>query len=234
MKRRLLFIAVMIAIVESVLAQRTPTLSLGLQGAQPIGEFANVYNGVPFGLSGNLLIPVNRLMPIEFGGAFTWNSMGSKSEEISVYIGTDEMGDAIYENGTLYLNSNANRFAMVGRLRPFNGMIQPYGDLSAGIETFRTKTTINVISDNTGYSEGNNAQTQQFDMTVFYSWAAGMRIRMTNHLFLDMRFENLVGGSATYVDGESVVITSEEEISFNTKTSKTDKYTYTLGLSVSF
>jgi opacity protein-like surface antigen len=134
----------------------------------------------------------------------------------------------------LYLNSNANRFAMVGRLRPFNGMIQPYGDLSAGIETFRTKTTINVISDNTGYSEGNNAQTQQFDMTVFYSWAAGMRIRMTNHLFLDMRFENLVGGSATYVDGESVVITSEEEISFNTKTSKTDKYTYTLGLSVSF
>jgi hypothetical protein len=31
-----------------------------------------------------------------------------------------------------------------------------------------------------------------------------------------------------------VVITSEEEISFDTKTSKTDKYTYTLGVTLGF
>lgn len=234
MKKRLSLILVMIALIGSAIAQRTPTLSIGLQGAQPIGEFAKVYNGVPFGVSGSLVAPLNRAMPFELGVAYSWNSMGSKNQDISVYIGTDEDGDDIYENGTLYMNSNANRFALVGRLRPFNGLIQPYGDLTAGLETFRTKTTIDVITDNTGYSEGNNAQTQQFDLTTYYGWAAGLRIRLNNHLFLDMRFENLVGGPATYVDSGSVVITSEEEISFDTKTSKTDKYTYTLGVTLGF
>jgi hypothetical protein len=234
MKKRLSLLVAMTVLIASAIAQRRPTLSIGLQGAQPIGEFAKVYNGVPFGLSGQLLVPLNRNMPFELGVSYSWNSMGSKNQDISVYIGTDEDGDDIYQNGTLYMNSNANLFALVGSLRPFNGVLQPYGDLTAGVETFRTKTTIDVITDNTGYSEGNNAQTQEFDMTTYYGWAAGMRIRLNTHLFLDMRFENLAGGAATYVDSDSVVITSQEEISFDTKTSKTDKYTYTLGITLGF
>lgn len=234
MKKRLSLILAMIALIGSAIAQRTPSLSFGLQGAQPIGEFATVYKGVPLGVSGNFVVPINRVMPFELGVAYSWNSMGSKNQDISVFIGTDEDGDDIYQDGSLYMNSNANRFALVGRLRPFNGLIQPYGDLTAGLETFRTKTTIDVITDNTGYSEGNNAQTQQFDLTTYYGWAAGMRVRLSKKLFLDMRFENLVGGPATYVDSDSVVITSEEEISFDTKTSKTDKYTYTLGVTLGF
>jgi hypothetical protein len=234
MKKIIYLIVLITALQNTLFAQRTPTLSFGLQGAQPIGEFAKVYDGVPFGVNGNFVIPIDRNVPFELGIAYSWNSMGSKNKDISVYVGTDEAGDDIYENGTLYMNSNANRFALVGRLRPFNGILQPYGDLTAGLETFRTKTTIDLVTDNTGYSTGNNAQTQQFDMTTYYGWAAGMRIRLSTHLFLDMRFENLSGGTATYVDSESVVITSEDEVSFDTKTSKTDKYTYTLGIALGF
>ena len=215
-------------------AQRKPGLTLGLQVAQPLGEFASIYDDVPVGLAGQFVSPINRVMPIEFGIGYSWNSMGNKSQDVSVFVGTDELGDDIYEEGTLYMNSNSNRFNVVGRFRPINGKLQPYGDVTAGIETFRTKTTINLVTDNTGYSSGNNAETQQFDLTSYYGWAAGLRIRLSTNLFLDMRFENLIGGTATYVDTDSVVINGESDIQFDTKTSKTDKYTYQLGLTFDF
>jgi hypothetical protein len=215
-------------------AQRNTTFSVGFQAAQPIGEFGQIYNGTPIGVSGNLMRPLSAVMPMELGIGYSWNSMGTSSTDVSVFIGTDEAGDDIYENGRLHLNSNSNRFQMLGRLRPFNGMIQPYGDLVAGVETFRTKTTIDIVTNTTGYSSGNNAETQQFDATAYYGWAAGLRLRLNPHLLLDMRFENLIGGTATYVDNETVQLNSEDEILFETKTSKTDKYTYQIGLTLDF
>jgi hypothetical protein len=215
-------------------AQRKPNFSIGLQGVQPVGEFSQVYDGYPIGVSVNFVCPIAPRMPFELGAQYSWNSMGSKSQDVSIFIGTDEQGDDIYEEGSLQVNSNINRFALTGRLRPFNGSVQPYGDLTAGIETYRTKTTIQVVTDNTGYSSGNNADTQQFDMTAYYGWAAGLRLRLAPKLFLDFRFENLSGGAASYVDQDSIEILGEDDIQFETKTSKTDKYTYQVGVTFGF
>lgn len=241
MKNSTLFIIFFISLIvtsmplsaQRIRNNRGPSLAFGVQAAQPNGQFKQQYDGYPIGIAANFSAPLGR-SPLEIGFGYAWNNMGSQTEEVSVLIGQDQDGDNIYENGDLQIRSNTNRFQMMARLRPFNGMIQPYFDGVAGLETYRTKTTIEVVSDFVGYSEGQNADTQLFDMTYSFGWAAGLRIRLAPNIFLDGRFESLIGGPAKYVDQNSIQIADGTEIEFDTRSSRTDKFTYQLGLAASF
>lgn len=212
---------------------RGPSLAFGVQVAQPTGQFSQQYDGYPIGIAANFSAPLSR-SPLEIGFGYAWNNMGSQTEEVSVLVGQDVDGDDIYENGDLQIRSNTNRYQMLARLRPFNGMIQPYVDGVAGLETYRTKTTIDIVSDFVGYSEGQNAETQSFDMTYSFGWAAGLRIRLAPNLFLDGRFESLIGGPAKYVDQNTIEVVNAQELDFEVKSSRTDKFTYQLGLAATF
>ncbi len=212
---------------------RGPSIAFGVQVAQPTGQFKQQYDGYPIGIAANFSAPLSR-SPLEIGIGYAWNNMGSQTEEVSVLVGQDIDGDDIYENGDLQIRSNTNRFQMMARLRPFNGMIQPYVDGVAGLETYRTKTTIEIVSDYVGYSEGQNADTQLFDMTYSFGWAAGLRIRLAPNIFLDGRFESLIGGPAKYVDQNSIEVINATDLDFEIKSSRTDKFTYQLGLAATF
>jgi hypothetical protein len=161
-----------------------------------------------------------------------WNSMGSQDEDVTAYVGTDMDGDSIYDNGTMRIRSNNNRFQLVGRFRPFNGMIQPYGEVLAGLDTYKTKTDITLNGN--GYTEASNNIRQHFDITYNYGWAAGLRIRIAPNIFVDGRFENLLGGPAKYVNQESIQVVDESNITFETLESRTDRYTYQLGITIGF
>jgi len=234
MKR--VYLSILLAlIIVSISAQqrrRTGSLAFGIQVVQPTGNYANVYDGYPAGLSGNFSIPLGR-SPFEAGGGFSWNAMGSQEEDISVLMGQDVDGDDIYEMGTMRIRSNNYRYMLLGRFRPFVGRVQVYADALAGVESFSTKTDIQL--ENQGYSEVIESDVDHRDFTFNYGWALGARIQLAQGIYLDGRFEKLQGGLARYVDPETIEVNAQDNgLQFDVRESQTDKFTYQLGVAFQF
>lgn len=212
--------------------RRGASLGFGVQVVQPYGEFAKVYDGYPAGLSGNFTAPLGR-SPFEVGAGFAWNSMGSQDEDVSVFSGEDENGTEIYEMGTMRIRSNNHRYQAIARFRPFVGKIQIYADAVAGMESFSTRTDIQL--DNSGYSELLESQVNHRDITFSFGWALGARVRLAQGIFLEGRFENLDGGMARYVDPSTIQVNADNnDLLFDLRESQTDKFTYQLGVAVQF
>lgn len=226
-----IIVSLVLSISTSAQQRRRPALSFGVQISQPLGQFGNVYDGYPAGLAGSFAGPIGN-SPFEVGFGIAWNSMGSQDEDVTAFVGTDVDGDSIYDKGTMRIRSNNNRFQILGRFRPFNGMIQPYGEVLAGLDTYKTKTDITLNGN--GYTEASNNIRQHFDITYNYGWAAGLRVRVAPNVYVDGRFENLIGGPAKYVDQESIQVIDESNITFETLESRTDRYTYQLGITIGF
>jgi len=212
--------------------RRDPALAVGLQAAEPKGEFASNIDGIPFGVAGNFTAPVHN-SPFELGVAFAWNSMASQNEDVAVIAGQDSQGNDIFEEAEMRIRSNNYRYHAVARLRPFVGSVQVYGDLIAGVERFTTSTDVQI--NNSGYTEVTDANTVERDFGWSLGWALGARIRLSGALFLDARFEKLEGGVATYVNPDSIVIDEfDNSLNYSTNESRTDKFTYQLGIAVQF
>jgi hypothetical protein len=218
--------------IQAQTNRRSPSLAVGIQVTQPIGVFADNYDGYPSGLAGTFTGPLDNT-PFEIGVGFAWNVMGAKDQEVSVLMGQDLAGDDIYEQGNMRIRSNDYRYQVVARFKPFKGPFQVYGDLMAGVERYTTFTDISISSS--GYSEVIEASNQQMDFGWTVGWAAGMRVRVGNNFFIEGRFENLGGGAAEYVDQESILVDAEQAtIEFETKKTRTDRYVYQLGVALEF
>jgi hypothetical protein len=211
--------------------RRSTNLNVGLQVVQPLGEFAGEYNGLPAGVAGTLSIPVMRT-PVEWGIGYAWNSMGSNDKEIIVLMNQDSLEGNTYANGDLSLRSTSSRYMAHARVRPLNRKVQPYGDLFAGLEAFKTTTTITV--DNSGFSEELSTNRDHLDMTFVYGWALGLRVRIAPSVYAEARYENITGGSVKYVDNETVEVATDNSIEFNLKESKTNRAVYQLGVAFGF
>jgi hypothetical protein len=226
-----------LAIVFSTHAQvrnrRNVALGFGIQVAQPLGEFSQVYDGYPAGVQGYLSIPMNN-SPFEMGIAAAWNSMGMQSESVSVFIGQDWQGDDIYEMGDLNINSNVTRYHAFARIRPFNGGFQIYADGLVGAQAFTTRTRVSLDESTSGVvAEEENVEMR--DVTLQYGWAGGVRIRVAPTVFVEGRFEHLRGGVAAYADPSSIVVDEQSgNLLFETLESTTDSYTYQLGITFQF
>ncbi len=224
--------AVFIAQMMTLQAQRRgPSLNIGFQLVQPLGEFANEYKGFPAGVGGTFSMPIART-PVEWGIGYAWNSMGSNDRDIVALVNQDSVLGNTYSNGSLALRSNCNRFSAHARVRPLNGKIQPYGDVFSGLETFKTTTTITI--DNSGYSSELSTNRDHLDMTFYYGWALGLRIRLAPTFYVEARYENITGGEVEYVDNETVQIASDNSISFSLKESHTNRAVYQLGVAFGF
>jgi opacity protein-like surface antigen len=211
--------------------RRTGSIAFGGQVLQPLGDFAQQYDGYPIGVGGTLSIPLWR-SPLEVGGGYAWNNMGSQNEDVSVFVTTDKDGDDIFASGEMRIRSSINRYQAFARLRPLNGAVQPYGELIAGMDVFKTNHDITINQE--GYSEAGNSQKNHQDMTLSVGWAAGLRIRLAPNVFVEGRFENLTSGKVSYVDQKSIVVNDNNNITFDLRESKANRYTYQLGLAFSF
>lgn len=234
MKNRCLYFFGLIAMVWSsgLCAQRrSPNLNIGIQVAQPLGEFATKYNGLPAGLGGSLSLPV-LFLPVEWGVGYAWNSMGSSDRDIIALVNQDTVNGNTYAEGNLAIRSTCNRYMVHARFRPLKRKIQPYGDVFSGLETFKTTTTITI--DNSGYSSELSTNRDHLDMTFFYGWALGLRWRLAPKIFVEARYENIMGGKVQFVDGESVELSNDNSISFDLKESHTNKAVYQLGVAFTF
>jgi opacity protein-like surface antigen len=228
----LVLCAVLLAPMMKAQAQRrSPNLNFGFQVVQPLGDFAGEYKGLPAGVGGTFSMPIART-PVEWGFGYAWNSMGSSDKEIVALVNQDSVLGNTYSNGNLSLRSNSNRFMLHARVRPLNGKIQPYGDVFSGLETFKTTTSITI--DNSGYSSELSTDRNHLDMTFFYGWALGLRVRLAPSIYAEARYENVTGGEVKYVDNETVEIANDNSITFSLKESHTNRSVYQLGVAFGF
>jgi hypothetical protein len=234
MRNYILFVAVTAVLsIDSVglLAQRGPSLNAGLQLVQPLGEFASNYDGLPAGIGGSFSMPIRR-SPIEWGIGYAWNSMGSSNRDIIALINTDSITGNVYSDGKLAIRSTSNRYNLHARFRPLKGRIQPYGDVFSGLETFKTTTTITI--DNSGFSSELSTNRDHLDMTFFYGWALGLRVRLAPAIFVEARYENIIGAEVQYVNDNSIELNNDNSIAFDLKESRTNKGVYQVGVAFGF
>ena len=241
MKKLLLFCFTLISIAtlaqEKSYSDRNPrnaTIGVGVQIVQPTGEYADRYNGIPIGLSGVFSHPIKQ-SPFDWGVQFSWNQMGALDQDITVYGGTNAMGDTIFNNGTYRVRHNNYRYQGLLRLRPFNGFFQPYAEGLAGVETFLTKTDLSVQNSG-GFSSVEEAKVQQSSTSLLYGYALGLRFRTKNarKIWFDLRYENIQGGKAQYVIPETVTVQNNTNLVFTTGTTKTNRQIIQFGLTFGF
>jgi hypothetical protein len=231
---RSIFCCLLLVVLSStwmIAQRRTPNVNIGFQLAQPLGDFVSKYNGYPAGFGGTLSIPIMHL-PIEWGIGYAWNSMGSTDKDILALINQDSINGNKYSNGKLAIRSNSSRYAVHARFRPLKGRYQPYADVFSGLETFKTTTTITV--DNSGYSTELSTNRDHLDMTFFYGWALGMRVRLAPSVYAEARYESIIGGQVQFVDDNTIELNDDNSISFDLKESHTNKAVYQLGVAFTF
>lgn len=205
---------------------RTPSLSIGIVVMEPQGAFDRNYDGIPAGINGQFMINMGNA-PIDFGGGFAWFSRGGTSSDIDIYEGTDADGDDYYVEGTMDVNSNIYAYDAIARFRPFNGIIQPYGDAIAGFQTYSTKTKITAIDGNTE----DIVDRAHRDFAVSFGWAAGLKVKISPSIAVEGRFSNIIGSEVKFVDRESVEINADGDLFFDQKNSSTSHYLYQVGVS---
>jgi hypothetical protein len=221
----------LLAVVTPVIAQdRSSNLNLGLQIVQPTGDFSKQFDGIPVGVAGSFSLPVRR-SPIEWGVGFAWNSMGSDDRDIIALIKQENATDQLAK-GRLAVRNTSTRYIVHARFRPLNGRIQPYADVFTGPEVFKTKSNITI--DDNSYTTELSENRDHLDMTFFWGWAAGLRVRVVSSLFVEARFESINGGRVTYVDSESVEVKRDNSIDFELKESLTNRVVYQLGVAFGF
>ena len=234
MKKSIVFfvqIAVLlVAFAPSAAQDRSVNLNLGLQLAQPLGEFSRQYSGMPAGVAGSLSLPIRR-SPVEWGIGFAWNSMGSDDRDIIARINDDTTGNSLAK-GRLTIRNTSTRYILHARFRPLNGKIQPYADVFSGLEVFKTKSNI-TIDDNSVTTELSENR-DHLDMTFLVGWAVGVRVRLAPTVFMEGRFESINGSKASYVDSESVEVNNDNSIDFELRESLTNRFVYQLGVAFGF
>jgi hypothetical protein len=213
---------------------RHATIGVAAQIVQPTGEYAERYNGVPIGLSGNFSHPIKQ-SPFDWGLQFSWNQLGALDQDIYVYGGTNILGDSVYNDGTYRVRHNNYRYQGLLRFRPFNGFFQPYAEGLAGVETFSTKTDISVQNSG-GFSSVEEAKVQQSSTSLLYGYALGFRFRTKNarRVWFDIRYENIQGGKAQYVIPETVTVQNNTDLIYTTGTTKTNRQIIQFGLTFGF
>jgi len=235
--RKLFTLALLLVLSTMVFAQggnrRRASFGVGIQVAQPLDRFAELYDGYPAGFQANLSIPLHN-SPFELGVAAAWNSMGSQSEDVSVWVAQDEAGDDIYEAGSMDINSNVYRYQVLARFRPFDRGFQIYADAIAGVQSFSTNTSI-TLDSNSSTSNSDESVNEHRDFTAHYGWAGGVRVGLNQAVFIEGRFEQIRGGMAKYVDRNSIEVNQNTNaIQFNTLQSQTNMYTYQVGVTFLF
>lgn len=203
----------------------TGTASFGLEIATPMNQFRTNFDGIPVGISGQIL-GRKGFVPIEYGIGFSWLSRGTMNNDVTVFEGTDFEGDDVYSSGNMAVNSNIYSGMGIIRLRPFTGKIQPYAELTAGGRGFSTVTIISVDE-----VEDEIRERQSNDFAFTYGWGAGMRINLNEFIAVEGRFSKTNGTSVNFVDRESIEVDGDGNLSFDRIGSRTDMWSLQFGVS---
>lgn len=199
------------------------TLSGGLFIGEPINDFDRNFGRELIGVGGNFSVPMRRL-PFESGMAFNWATMGGDDDIVAL--------DSSFSASEGELQVKANMYAVHAsiRLNPLKGGVNPYVEALGGFRTFSTRTKVK-IEDVTGSVINERLER---DFTWSYGWAAGLMYTVTSNVYVEGRFENLRGGKVSYVDANSIEISPNGLVTYESLTSRSDMFNIVLGFGFKF
>ncbi len=201
------------------------TLGGGIGLSVPTGEFQGSVEKNMLLLDGRLAFPLGRIPIVQGGFAFGYSVMGRNDKTVPIvteYLGITE--------GTLTTRSKVFSYHPLLRLNPLTGRIRPYVDGMVGFRQF--STTTKVTAD--GVEENISKERNESDVAFSTGWAAGLMYTFGDRGYIELRMEFFDSGEATYVDPESVTISDQGSVGYNTRTSNTDVTNITGGIGLLF
>lgn len=211
--------------------RRAPSLSMGVQLIDPQGQFNDLYDRNPVGVSG--LFTVNwGLSPIEFGFGAAWHQLGNTKENVTILDGQNNNGTNVYVDGKLAVKSNLYTYQALGRFKPMAGPVQPYVDIIGGFRTFSTKTVVQKVID--GSTEQVSEDREKRDFALMHGWAGGLKIRLNDYMMVEGRVEFMKGSEVEFIDPESIQIDYFGNVQYQELASTSNMRIYHLGITVEF
>jgi hypothetical protein len=203
---------------------RSPTISGGLEIGIPRGEFNDTWGRELVGFSANMAMPM-RLLPFQWGFDFGYAQMGSERSKIPV---NDNFIEATEAN--LRVNANVYSYHGLLRFRPIRGQVSPYFDGMLGLRHFTTNSVVRVD----GLSEPISKERRTSNFSGSSGWAAGVMVGVSGMLYLEGRVERLSGGRTSYIDGRSISIDPQGQVTYETLNSRTSTVNVHLGFGFKF
>ncbi len=201
------------------------TLGGGLGISIPTGDFDRYWGKNMFQVGAHLGFPLRRVPVLQGGFSFGFSVMGS--EDKTVPITTNYPG---ITQGTLTTRCKVFSYHPLLRLSPLRGRIRPYVD---GMVGFRQFSTVSKMTAE-GVEENISKERNETDLAFSTGWAAGVMVTLGEIAYAELRVERFDSGEATYVDAQSVTVSDQGAVSFNTLTSNTDVTNIMVGIGVRF
>lgn len=237
--RKLFLITVSTLLLASVHAQlldrncrpANTSISFGGELGLPSGDFNSSMGSALYGFGGSFHTD-NRNRLFQTGGNFSFAKFGKYSDEMRLYQGESMNGNAVFEDANIDVKHRIYRTHASLRLNPFHGRIQPYVEGLAGLKWFSSSAHITQYSGRA--KEKLDKYNLERSFTTSYGWAAGVKVEATRGLFIEARYENLMGGQANFINPESFSMTSNEVFDYDMERSKTNISQIHIGISFEF
>lgn len=231
MKRLITFLFFLVPFCSIAQVPRRSYSNVSLQYIQPTDSIKDFLEGGFWGLNAGTQIPIFN-SPIEIGFDYAWCNFDSEDREFVLNYYQSFTGQYIYNNATIRFRNTNNRALCNVRIKPFNGLIQPYIDLVGGFESYRVSS--DIITMEGGYSATTGSNFQYFDITEVIGWSAGFRISSNEKLFIDFKFQNLISQPVNYIDLNSIIVIDSQSINYTIKEITPKKFVYQVGLSYTY
>lgn len=192
--------------------------------SSPMRGFAEVWGREMFTFGGHIAFPLGRT-PLQAGFEFSYGVMDTRTSNITTHNENDDV-----MKGTLTTRCKILGYHPLLRLSPLKGKVRPYADGLIGVRQFITTST--VTADGV---HGNISKDRELmDLALSKGWAAGIMFSIGDAGVIDLRAEGFDSGKATYVDPNSIEVSEDGVVSFNTLTSDTDVINLLLGIGLRF
>jgi|GEM_PF-889669 len=233
------------------------SFGFGLQFGTPINAFRDNTKAVGAGVNANLYVPLGRDVPVFIGINAGYMLYGSSTkainQNIAFYSNNSPInGGSIPVNIDVMTNNNMFNGNLALRVKIPIPIVKPYVEGLVGFNYLYTRTSIYDRTSNSIFTQNQNSRlinsrTQSKSTVLQYGLGAGVVIKLTESLGLDIRATYLAGGKAKYFDSSqtqnwrvisvSDPYTSGNAVTLNTdgaaqKDSTTDLFLINVGLTI--
>lgn len=229
MKRLIPLLAFFIAFIANSSAQ---SIGGGFMVGSPRGEYKDFNPQTGFGLQlQGMLISPSEYSPFGIGMDIGFLIYSSDTERRPFSHTIPDVGVDV--NRT---NSMAN-LHFVFQVAPFQGPIQPYGEVYGGGSYFFTTTSI----ESDYFDKHITSDVNYDDFAWSYGAGGGLKILLVDsdfdspEIFLDFKVRYLSGSRAKYLTKNDVVINDRTHtVTYFPRESETDQLTFTIGVEARF
>ncbi len=202
-------------------AQET-NIGLGIQIGLPANEFKEAAADlVGFGFGGSIFRNLGET-PFNLGIDGGYMIYGKNTLDTRIKV------DGNWENATFTRNNNLIHGHLALRIRPyFSEMpVVPYFDAMIGFRYLYTRNRLKID----GFDEV-ETDTELYDWAFSYGGAAGVFIKLSPEIALNLRLLYQIGSEAEYATADDIEVFQDGSAIYHVRKSKTDMFIPQVGIS---